>query len=89
MLLVDSSIWIDWLRGAATCAVRFIQAREAFEDIVLTQIIYLEVLQGVSSDRQYAECQRVLGTQTMLHRSTHLKPLRQLRSFTAKPAKKP
>ena len=66
MLLVDSSVWIDWLRGAATDAVRFVQAREPFEEIALTQMIYLEVLQGVSSDRQYAECQRVLGAQTML-----------------------
>ncbi len=66
MLLVDSSVWIDWLRGAATDAVRFVQAREPFEEIALTQMIYLEVLQGVSSDRQYADCQRVLGAQTML-----------------------
>jgi predicted nucleic acid-binding protein len=66
MLLVNSSVWIDWLRGAATDAVRFVQAREAVEEIALTQMIYLEVLQGVSSDRQFAECQRVLGAQTML-----------------------
>ena len=66
MLLVDSSVWIDWLRGAATSAVRFVQAREPFEEIALTQMIYLEVLQGVSSDRQYADCQSVLGAQTML-----------------------
>ena len=44
MLLVDSSVWIDWLRGTATGAVRFVQVREAFEGIALTQMIYLEVL---------------------------------------------
>lgn len=75
MLLVDSSVWIDWLRGAETGAVRFVQAREAFEEIALTQMIYLEVLQGVSSDRQYADCQRVLGAQTMLQ------PLDALETF--------
>ena len=77
MLLVDSSVWIDWLRGAATNAVRFVQAREAFEEIALTQMIYLEVLQGISSDRQYAQCQRVLGAQTMLQ------PLDVLETFEA------
>ena len=77
MLLVDSSVWIDWLRGAATNAVRFVQAREPFKEIVLTQMIYLEVLQGVSSDRSYAECQRVLGAQTMLQ------PLDALGTFEA------
>ena len=77
MLLVDSSVWIDWLRGTAIGAVRFVQAREAFEEIALTQMIYLEVLQGVSSDRQYSECQRVLGSQTMLQ------PLNALETFEA------
>ena len=77
MLLVDSSVWIDWLRGTATGAVRFVQVREAFEEIALTQMVYLEVLQGVSSDRQYSECQRVLGSQTMLQ------PLNALETYEA------
>ena len=77
MLLVDSSVWIDWLRGLSTDAVSFVRAREPLEEIALTQMIYLEVLQGVSSDRQYAECQRVLGAQTMLQ------PLDALKTFEA------
>ena len=40
-------------------------------------MIYLEVLQGVSSDCPYAECQRVLGAQTMLQ------PLDALETFEA------
>ena len=66
MLLVDSSVWIDWLRGSDTDAVRFVQARESREDLALTQMIYLEVLQGVSSQRQFAATQKVLGAQSML-----------------------
>ncbi len=66
MLLVDSSVWIDWLRGADTDAVRFVQEREQHEELAVTQMIYLEVLQGVSSDQQFAATQRVLGAQTML-----------------------
>lgn len=66
MLLIDSSVWIDWLRGSDTDAVRFVQAREAQEELALTQMIYLEVLQGVSSERQFAVTQKVLGAQTML-----------------------
>ena len=54
MLLVDSSVWIDWLRGAETDAVRFTRERENHEELAITQMIYLEVLQGVSSDRQFA-----------------------------------
>lgn len=77
MLLIDSSVWIDWLRGSDTDAVRFVQAREPQEDIALTQMIYLEVLQGVSSQRQFDATKKVLGAQTMLL------PLDVLQTFEA------
>lgn len=77
MLLVDSSVWIDWLRGADTEAVRFVQARETGEELALTQMIYLEVLQGVGSQRQYDATRRVLGSQVMLQ------PLEVLETFEA------
>lgn len=77
MLLVDSSVWIDWLRGADTEGVRFVQAREASEELAFTQMIYLEVLQGVSSQRQLTQTRRVLGAQTLLQ------PLDSLGTFEA------
>lgn len=77
MLLIDSSVWIDWLRGSDTDAVRFVQAREGQEELALTQMIYLEVLQGVSSERQFAVTQEILGAQTMLL------PLDELETFAA------
>ena len=46
--------------------MRFVQARESQEEIALTQMVYLEVLQGVSSQQQFAAVQKVLGAQTML-----------------------
>lgn len=66
MLLVDSSVWIDWLRGAQTDGVRFVMARESSEEIALTQMIYLEVLQGVTSQSQFNATRRILGAQTLL-----------------------
>lgn len=77
MLLIDSSVWIDWLRGSDTDAVRFVQAREAQEELALTEMIYLEVLQGVSSDRQFAVTQKILSAQTILS------PLGELETFEA------
>ena len=77
MLLIDTSVWIDWLRGADTDAVRFVQEREAHEELALTQMIYLEVLQGVSSEFQFAATRRVLGAQTLLQ------PLNALETFEA------
>ena len=77
MILVDSSVWIDWLRGAGTDAVHFVQQREATEEIALTQMIYLEVLQGVRMDRQFDLTRDVLGAQTMLE------PLHSIETFEA------
>jgi len=77
MLLVDSSVWIDWLCGADTEGVRFVQAREAQEELALTQMIYLEVLQGVSSPRQLAQTRQVLAAQILLL------PLDALETFDA------
>ena len=77
MILIDSSVWIDWLRGTDTDAVRFVQARQDVEELALTQMIYLEVLQGASTDRQYEAIKRVLSKQTMLE------PLDSLETFEA------
>ncbi|MBI1965216.1 MAG: PIN domain-containing protein [Betaproteobacteria bacterium] len=48
MLLVDTSVWIDFLAGRTTRAVEYFRGRlEAREAFALTELIYLEVLQGV------------------------------------------
>ena len=66
MILIDSSVWIDWLRGADTGAVRFVQQREGSEELALTHMVYLEVLQGIRLDRQFALTRDVLAAQTLL-----------------------
>ena len=77
MILIDSSVWIDWLRGADTDAVRFVQEREGSEELALTQMIYLEVLQGIRTDRQFALTREVLSAQAILE------PLHALETFEA------
>jgi len=48
VLLVDTSVWIDFLAGRTTRAVEHFRARlDARETFALTELIYLEVLQGV------------------------------------------
>jgi len=48
VLLVDTSVWIDFLAGRTTRAVEHFRGRlEAREAFALTELIYLEVLQGV------------------------------------------
>ena len=51
MLLVDSSVWIDIGRKAATDATRFLHGRDAVDELATTGIIVQEVLQGMSNER--------------------------------------
>jgi len=48
VLLVDSSVWINFLAGRTSKAVKYFREQlEARETFALTELIYLEVLQGV------------------------------------------
>jgi predicted nucleic acid-binding protein len=66
VILVDSSVWIDWLRGAETEAVRFVRARQDTEELALTSMIYLEVLQGIRLEAHFLKTRDVLGAQLMV-----------------------
>ena len=66
MLLLDSSVWIDQLRGRQTVATQFVEARDAVEDVVLTAVIYQEVLQGARDDRAFEQLRDVLGSYPVL-----------------------
>ncbi len=48
MLLVDSSVWIDFIAGRTTRAIEYFRSQlDARETFALTELIYLEVLQGL------------------------------------------
>ncbi len=50
MLLVDSSVWVQVERAIATDATRFLDGRDAQDELATTGIIFQEVLQGVRSE---------------------------------------
>jgi predicted nucleic acid-binding protein len=52
MLLVDSSVWIDVIRGAVTQGARFLEQRDD-EEIAMAGVVFQEVLQGVNDDLKY------------------------------------
>ena len=54
MILVDTSVWIDFLRGKDS-EHRYLLRRliEKEEDICLTEIILTEILQGIKDDALY------------------------------------
>jgi predicted nucleic acid-binding protein len=54
MILVDTSIWIDFLRGENSLERRILHKLiEDEEEISITGIILTEVLQGIKEDKKY------------------------------------
>jgi predicted nucleic acid-binding protein len=66
MLLLDTSVWIDLLADRRTEAVSFALQREASEGVALTEMIYLEVMQGVRAGAVEEKIRRVLALQPIL-----------------------
>ena len=51
MILVDSSVWIDSFRNEPTAQVGLLHGLE-MEDVIIGDLVLLEVLRGVRSDRE-------------------------------------
>lgn len=60
MIVVDSSVWIDFLNGRSTHQVRLLQELLGAEPLLVGDLILLEVLQGVQSDLQAARVEAAL-----------------------------
>jgi predicted nucleic acid-binding protein len=59
MVLVDTSVWIDFLRGSPTPQVATLEALLGGEDLVGTApIILQEVLQGADSPKRFEQWRR-------------------------------
>ena len=62
MILVDSSVWIDFFRGTDTPQVNRLDALLAQERIVVGDLIMTEVLQGFRAERDFTQARKTLET---------------------------
>lgn len=53
MILVDSSVWIDYFRGLDTPQVERLDAALGTEPVAIGDLMLAEVLQGFTSDRDF------------------------------------
>ncbi len=60
MILVDSSVWIDYFRSADTPQVALLDSCLGRSPLAVGDLIAAEVLQGVRDDRQYQRVRRAL-----------------------------
>lgn len=62
MILVDSSVWIDYFRGTQTAQTEKLDDLLRSEPIAVGDLILTEVLQGFGSERDFNEAKRLLTT---------------------------
>ncbi len=68
MILVDTSVWIDYVRGRPTKAVERLRILlDRGLSAFLTSLIYQEILQGAESDKVFREFCAFFSSQRFLH----------------------
>ncbi len=66
MIVVDSSVWIDYLRGTATPQTDKLDALLSTMPLAVGDLILAEVLQGCGSEREFIQVERQLSSLTLL-----------------------
>ena len=61
MILVDSSVWVDFFRNTPTPQAQWLDANLGVEAILIGDLILAEVLRGFKDDRGFNEARRQLG----------------------------
>jgi predicted nucleic acid-binding protein len=62
VVLVDSSVWIDLLRGRATPPVDALHRLIASDEAALAPVIYQEILQGAASPERFAKLRKYFAS---------------------------
>ena len=60
MILVDSSVWIDYFRGTDSTAADRLDLLLQTEPLAIGDLILAEVLQGFTKERDFAEARKLL-----------------------------
>ena len=66
MIVVDSSVWIDYFNGVESVASQRLDALLGVEPLAVGDLILTEVLQGFRSDAHYRTARELLTSLTVL-----------------------
>jgi predicted nucleic acid-binding protein len=62
VILVDSSVWIDYFRGTRSTAAAHLDKLLASEPVLTGDLILAEVLQGFATDADFNQARTLLGS---------------------------
>jgi len=60
VIIVDTTVWVDYLRGRRNPETEWLDRELGREEIGLTDLILCEVLQGVRSEKDFGRARMVL-----------------------------
>jgi predicted nucleic acid-binding protein len=66
LILVDSSVWIDYFRGTITPQTEKLDTLLGRESLAIGDLILTEVLQGFTNERDFNEVRKMLTSLTVV-----------------------
>ncbi len=81
MILVDSSVWIDYFRGNTTSQTDKLDLLLGGEPLAVGDIVLTEVLQGFTSDRDFRQAERLMTSLILIGIGGHDIPIQAARNF--------
>lgn len=83
MILVDSSVWIDYFRGTATPQTDLLDALLGHEPIATGDLILTEVLQGFANDRDFNQAIKLMTSLVIVDLGGQTMAVQAARNFRA------
>jgi len=62
LILVDSSVWVDYFRGKSSRQVDLLDALLGNRELAIGDLILTEVLQGFKNDREFQKARMLLSS---------------------------
>jgi hypothetical protein len=81
LILVDSSVWIDYFRGSVTRQTEKLDRLLGSEPLAIGDLILTEVLQGFVEERDFSRARRMLGALTLVELGGESVAIQAARNF--------
>ncbi len=83
MILVDSSVWIDYFRGVPTPQTDRLDSLLGTEPVATGDLILTEVLQGFTSDRDFKQARKLLTSMVLVSLGGQALAIQAAKNFRA------
>lgn len=83
MILVDSSVWIDYFNNNQTSASTYLDSALGRDYLLIGDLVLIEVLQGFKSDRNFRTAKQLLTSLEVVELSNQHLAIKSAENFRA------